>query len=37
VVWRVIFYYLNIVVGIVATIPILHREMALAGEDHPKG
>jgi uncharacterized protein (TIRG00374 family) len=36
VVWRVIFYYLNIVVGIIATIPILQREMVKREEDHPK-
>jgi uncharacterized protein (TIRG00374 family) len=36
VVWRVIFYYLNIIVGIIATIPILRREMILREEDHPK-
>jgi uncharacterized protein (TIRG00374 family) len=37
VVWRVIFYYLNIIVGIVATIPILQREIIRREEDHPKG
>jgi glycosyltransferase 2 family protein len=37
VVWRVIFYYLNIIVGIIATIPILRREMILREENHPKG
>jgi uncharacterized protein (TIRG00374 family) len=36
VVWRVIFYYLNIVVGILATIPVLQREMLLREENHPK-
>ncbi|HTY51854.1 MAG TPA: flippase-like domain-containing protein, partial [Methanomicrobiales archaeon] len=48
VVWRAIFYYLNIVVGILASIPIIQREMlrrgghtgdhepALADEEHPK-
>jgi uncharacterized protein (TIRG00374 family) len=36
VVWRVIFYYLNIIVGILATIPILRREMVLREEEQPK-
>jgi len=48
VVWRAIFYYLNIVVGILASIPIIQREMlrrgsptgdnepAPADEGHPK-
>ena len=36
VVWRVIFYYLNIIVGIIATIPVLRREMVLREEEHPK-
>lgn len=36
VVWRAIFYYLNIAVGIIASIPILKREMLRRGGDHPK-
>ena len=36
VVWRVIFYYMNIAVGIIATIPILQREMVRRDGDHPK-
>jgi hypothetical protein len=36
VVWRVIFYYLNIAVGIIATIPILQKEMVRREADHPK-
>jgi len=36
VVWRAIFYYLNIAVGIIASIPILKREMLRREGDHPK-
>jgi uncharacterized protein (TIRG00374 family) len=34
VVWRAIFYYLNIAVGIIASIPILQREMLRRGGNH---
>jgi len=37
VVWRVIFYYLNIAVGIIATIPILRREMRRRDGGPPQG
>jgi uncharacterized protein (TIRG00374 family) len=37
VVWRAIFYYLNIAVGIIASIPLIQREMLHRDEDHPKG
>ena len=37
VVWRAIFYYLNIAVGIIASIPIIQREMVRReAVDHPK-
>jgi uncharacterized protein (TIRG00374 family) len=36
VVWRAIFYYLNIAVGIIASIPLIQREMLRRGGDHPK-
>ncbi|HVN66570.1 MAG TPA: flippase-like domain-containing protein [Methanomicrobiales archaeon] len=35
VVWRAIFYYLNIAVGIIATIPIFRREMLRREEGRP--
>ena len=35
VVWRAIFYYLNIAVGILASIPIIQREMLRRDEDRP--
>jgi uncharacterized protein (TIRG00374 family) len=36
VVWRAIFYYLNIAVGIIASIPLIQREMLRRDGDHPK-
>ncbi|HUK38568.1 MAG TPA: flippase-like domain-containing protein [Methanomicrobiales archaeon] len=33
VVWRAIFYYLNLAVGIIASIPIIQREMQRKGEE----
>ncbi|MDD1669309.1 MAG: flippase-like domain-containing protein [Methanomicrobiales archaeon] len=36
VVWRAIFYYLNIAVGIIASIPLIQREMLRHGGDHNK-
>jgi uncharacterized protein (TIRG00374 family) len=36
VLWRVIFYYLNIVVGILASIPILQRELVRRSPGDPK-
>jgi hypothetical protein len=36
VVWRAIFYYLNIAVGLIASIPIIQREMLRRDADHPK-
>jgi uncharacterized protein (TIRG00374 family) len=36
VVWRAIFYYLNIAVGIIASIPLIQREMVRRDGDHPK-
>ena len=35
VVWRVIFYYMNIVVGIIASVPILRREMLRREQERP--
>jgi uncharacterized protein (TIRG00374 family) len=35
VVWRAIFYYLNIAVGIIASIPIIQKEMLRRDGDHP--
>jgi len=37
VVWRAIFYYLNIAVGILASIPIIQREMVRRDENPPGG
>jgi uncharacterized protein (TIRG00374 family) len=36
VVWRAIFYYLNIAVGLIASIPIIQREMLRRDAGHPK-
>jgi hypothetical protein len=36
VVWRAIFYYLNIAVGLIASIPLLQREMLRREQGHPK-
>jgi uncharacterized protein (TIRG00374 family) len=35
-VWRLIFFYLNIILGILATIPILQREFSLRSLNDPK-
>ena len=35
-IWRLIFFYLNIILGILATIPILQRELTIHSRDDPK-